>query len=174
MRIPGRRPEPDPADGVAPNGRPRESVWDYPRPPRIEPEDRRVRVELGDTQIADSERAVRVLETAGAPVVYLPPEEIMPGAIEPVRGSTYCEWKGTATYYDAVAGGQRAGRAAWGYLDPTGPFAAIAGFISFYPALVICRLGEEPVLPQPGGFYGGWVTAEITGPIKGEPGSLLW
>ncbi len=174
MRIPGRRPEPEPAEGIAPNGRPRESVWDYPRPPIVEPEDRRVRVELAGALIADTDRAVRVLETAGAPVVYLPPETIAPGLLEPVRGSTFCEWKGSASYYDVVAGGERAPRAAWAYLRPSKRFEAIAGFVSFYPALLECRLGDERVMPQPGRFYGGWVTAEITGPIKGEPGSLLW
>ena len=174
MRIPGRRPEPEPAEGIAPNGRPRESVWDYPRPPIVEAEDRRVRVELGGALIADTDRAVRVLETAGAPVVYLPPETIAPGSLEPVRGSTFCEWKGSASYYDVVAGGERASRAAWAYLRPSKRFEQLAGFVSFYPALLECRLGDERVMPQPGRFYGGWMTAEITGPIKGEPGSLLW
>ena len=174
MSIFGRHPAPDPSEGIASNGRPRESVWDYPRPPRIEAVDRRVRIELGGVLIADTSTASRVLETAGAPVVYLPPEEIAPGSLERVSGSSFCEWKGTATYYDVVADGRRASRAAWAYLDPTGPFAAIAGHVSFYPALVECRLDDEVVLPQPGGFYGGWVTAEITGPIKGEPGSGGW
>jgi uncharacterized protein (DUF427 family) len=174
MGIGGRHPVPEPAEGIAPNGRRRESVWDYPRPPRMEPEERRVRIELGGSRIADTDRGVRVLETAGAPVVYLPPDEIAAGSLQPVRGSSFCEWKGTASYYDVVAGGARAQRAAWAYPDPTGPFAAITGYVSFYPALVECRLGEEVVRPQPGGFYGGWVTAEITGPIKGEPGSRLW
>jgi uncharacterized protein (DUF427 family) len=174
MSIFGRHPAPEPAEGIAANGRPRESVWDYPRPPRIEPVDRRVRVSLGGENIADTGRASRVLETAGAPVVYLPAEEIGDGVLRPSSGSSFCEWKGSASYYDVHAGGEIAPNAAWSYLNPTPPFAAIAGFVSFYPALVECLLDDESVEPQPGGFYGGWVTAEITGPIKGEPGSGGW
>ncbi len=174
MSIFGRRPAPHPAEGYAANGRRRESVWDYPRPPRIEPVDRRVRVSLGGVSIADTDRATRVLETAGAPVVYISPEEISPGVLHRSPGSSFCEWKGSATYFDVLAGNERAPKAAWAYLDPTAPFATIAGHVSFYPALVECLLDDEPVEPQPGGFYGGWVTAEITGPIKGEPGSGGW
>ena len=106
MSIFGSHPPPEPAEGIAANGRPRESVWDYPRPPRIEPVDRRVRVSLGGERIADSTRASRVLETAGAPVVYLPEEEIAAGVLRPASGSSFCEWKGSATYYDVVAGGE--------------------------------------------------------------------
>lgn len=174
MSIFGRHPAPQPAEGIAANGRRRESVWDYPRPPRIEPVDRRVRVSLAGVAVADTERASRVLETAGAPVVYLPAGEIATGVLRQSAGSSFCEWKGSATYYDVVAGGERAPNAAWAYLDPTPPFSSIAGYVSFYPALVECLLDDEPVEPQPGGFYGGWVTAEITGPIKGEPGSGGW
>ena len=174
MSIFGRHPEPEPADGVAANGRPRESVWDYPRPPRIEREERPVRVALGGAVVAVSERAVRVLETAGAPTVYVPRDDVVEGALSPASGSTFCEWKGSASYFDVSAGGGGAERAAWAYLDPTPPFASIAGWVSFYPAHLDCLLGNEPVAPQPGGFYGGWVTAEICGPIKGAPGSGGW
>ena len=174
MAIFGRRPEPEPAEGTAANGRSRESVWDYPRPPRIEPVDRRVRIAFAGVEIADVAGASRVVETAGAPVVYLPPEEIVAGVLRPADGGSFCEWKGSASYFDVDAGGEVAPRAAWTYIDPTGPFAAIAGHVSFYPGLVECRLDDEVVAPQPGGFYGGWVTAEITGPIKGEPGSGGW
>lgn len=170
----GRRPTAEPADGIADNGRQRESVWDYPRPPRIEPVDRNVLVTLGGLAVAKSVRASRVVETAGAPVVYVPRDDLDEGALRPASGSSLCEWKGSATYFDVVAGEHVAERAAWAYLDPTPPFAAIAGRISFYPALVECRLDDEVVQPQPGGFYGGWVTAEIIGPIKGSPGSGGW
>lgn len=174
MAIGWKRPSPEPAEGIAANGRRRESVWDYPRPPRLEPAGRRVRVSLGGITIVDTEEGVRILETAGAPTIYVPAGAVRAGALERVSGGSFCEWKGAASYFDVVAGGERATRAAWAYNDPTGPFAAIAGWPSFYPALVSCLLDDEPVTPQPGGFYGGWVTAEITGPIKGEPGSGGW
>lgn len=174
MSIFGAHPDPEPAEGTAENGRQRESVWDYPRPPRIEPVDRRVRIELGGSPVAETDRGLRVVETAGAPVVYLPPEDIVEGVLRPAAGSSFCEWKGSATYFDVAAAGRIAEHAAWAYLEPTPPFAAIAGWVSFYPALVDCRLDDEVVLPQPGGFYGGWLTAEITGPIKGAPGSGGW
>ena len=169
-----RRPQPDPAEGIAANGRPRESVWDYPRPPRIEPVERRVRVSLGGVEIADSIGACRVLETAGAPAVYVPAADVTTGALRAGSGSSMCEWKGAASYFDVVAGAHVASNAAWCYRNPSPAFRAIADWVSFYPALLDCRLDHEPVEPQPGGFYGGWVTAEITGPIKGEPGSGGW
>jgi uncharacterized protein (DUF427 family) len=168
------RPDPEPAEGTASNGRRRESVWDYTRPPRIEPEDRLVRIALGGQAIAETDEAVRVLETAGAPVVYLPPGAIAAGSLRPTSGGSFCEWKGAASYFDVLGGGEVAERGAWTYPSPTDPFEAIAGWLSFYPALVECTLGDERVEPQPGGFYGGWVTAEITGPIKGGPGSAGW
>lgn len=174
MSINGPHPEPDPAEGIAANGRPRESVWDYPRPPRLEPVDRRVEVLLGGVVVAESERAVRILETAGAPTVYLPPGDVRSEALRPASGSSLCEWKGAASYFDVHAGGLVAERGAWAYHSPNHAFAEIEGFVSFYPALLECFLGDERVEPQPGTFYGGWVTAEITGPIKGVPGSLGW
>ena len=174
MSIFGSHPAPEPAEGTAPNGRPRESVWDYPRPPRIEAEDRLVTVRLTGEPVAESRRAVRVLETAGAPVVYVPRDDVAEGVLLPAAGTTFCEWKGTASYFDVSAGGAAAERAAWAYPAPTPPFAEIAGWVSFYPARVDCLLGDERVEPQPGGFYGGWVTAEVCGPIKGAPGSGGW
>jgi uncharacterized protein (DUF427 family) len=174
MAIGGDRPTPDRAEGIAPNGIERESVWDYPRPPEIRPEPRRVTVSFEGEEIASSDRAVKVCETAGPPVVYVPPEDVDADALAPAQGQTFCEWKGSASYYDVVAGGRVAERAAWAYRDPTEPFAPIRDWIAFYPALLECRLGGERVEPQPGGFYGGWVTAEIAGPFKGGPGSLGW
>lgn len=168
------RPDREPATGIAANGLPRESVWDYPRPPRVEQLDRRVRVALGGETIVDVPAALRVLETAGAPTVYVPPSSVASGALQPAPGASHCEWKGAAVYFDVVAGGSRAKRAAWSYPSPSPGFSMLAGLVSFYPALVECRLGDELVQPQPGGFYGGWVTAEIAGPIKGEPGTLGW
>lgn len=168
--------EPHPVpEGPAPNGRRYESVWDYPRPPRVEACDRAVRVEHGGDVIAESERAVRVLETSGAPTIYVPLEDVREDLVRPSSGTTVCEWKGTASYHDVVAGDEPAAAAAWSYPDPKGPFEALAGYVSFYPGRVdACYLDDERVEPQPGGFYGGWVTAEIVGPIKGEPGSAGW
>lgn len=174
MGLLSRRPTPEPATGVAANGLPRESVWDYPRPPRIEPVQRRVTVTLGGAPVAATDRAVRVVETAGAPAVYIAPAEIAEGALRPSSDSSFCEWKGAASYFDVIAGDGAATNAAWAYPRPSRAFAELAGWVSFFPALVECRLGDERVEPQPGDFYGGWVTAEICGPIKGSPGSAGW
>ena len=151
-----------------------ESVWDYPRPPEIRPEPRTVTVTFGGAEIARSERAVKVCETAGPPVVYLRPDDVDHEALVPAQGETFCEWKGSASYYDVIAPEQVAERAAWAYRSPTGAFSPIRDWIAFYPARVECRLGGERVGPQPGEFYGGWVTAEISGPFKGGPDSLGW
>ena len=169
-----RTPVPEPAEGLAANGRRRESVWDYPRPPRVETVDRAVRVELGGKPVAASANALRVCETAGPPVVYLPRADVSPAARQASPGTTFCEWKGTAGYFDVHAGGQRAERAAWTYDDPSAAFAELRDHIAFYPGRVECYLDDERVLPQPGQFYGGWITAEIVGPFKGEPGSEGW
>jgi uncharacterized protein (DUF427 family) len=148
-----------------------ESVWDYPRPPRVEPCRRTARVEADGVVVAGSTRALRVLETAGPPTIYFPPDDVDMDLLSPAPGrSTYCEWKGRASYYD-VAGRKRA---AWTYLDPKLEFAELTRFISFYPAKLECFLDDEPVRSQPGRFYGGWVTDDIVGPFKGEPGSLTW
>lgn len=169
-----RRPEPEPAEGIAENGLPRESVWAYPRPPEIRPEGRPVSVSADGQRIAFSERAIRVCETAGAPVVYIPADDIEAGVLRPAAGKTLCEYKGVASYYDVAVGSHVIRRAAWTYPQPTAAYARLRDHFSFYPALVQCRLGDERVRPQPGGFYGGWVTAEIVGPLKGDPGSEAW
>ena len=159
---------------VAP-GAGQESVWDYPRPPRVEPSARRVRVVLGGVTVADSTRAQRVLERSHPPVYYVPVEDVLPGALEPAAGSTFCEWKGTARYYTVRAGGREAPRGAWSYPSPVPRFRPIAGHVAFYPAAMdACSLDAEPVRPQEGGFYGGWVTDEIVGPFKGGPGTGAW
>jgi uncharacterized protein (DUF427 family) len=169
-----RRPDPEPAEGVAENGLPRESVWSYPRPPEIRPERRPVSVAADGHRVAFSERAIRICETAGAPVVYIPAEDIEPGILKPTSGKTLCEYKGAASYFDLAVGSLLIERAAWTYAQPTAAYAQLRDHFSFYPALVECRLGDERVRPQPGRFYGGWVTAEITGPLKGAPGSEGW
>jgi len=159
---------------VAP-GPGQESVWDYPRPPRVEPCRRHVRVEVGGRIVAESDRALRVLETAGAPAIYVPAGDVLTDVLEPARGTTECEWKGTASYFHVSSGGRLARRAAWTYERPNRGYESIAGHFSFYPARVdVCLLGGERVRPQEGGFYGGWVTDDIVGPIKGAPGTQHW
>jgi uncharacterized protein (DUF427 family) len=157
----------DPAPG-------QESVWDYPRPPRLEALDGRVQVWLNGTLIADTTEALRILETYHPPTVYLPPDDVYTRSLKPVPGTTYCEWKGTASYFDVEAGPTRVERAAWAYFDPTPPYAALVGHISFYPALVDCSIDGERVTPQPGVFYGGWVTSKVVGPFKGSAGMDGW
>ncbi len=151
-----------------------ESAWDYPRPPRIEGDPRTVLVRHGDTIIARTNEAVRVLETGSPPTFYLPPDSVRTELLERASGSSRCEWKGKAAYWDVVLSRDRIPRAAWSYSDPFPGFEEIRGFFAFYPAHIQCFVGEERVRPQPGGFYGGWVTSELVGPFKGEPGSEHW
>jgi uncharacterized protein (DUF427 family) len=153
-----------------------ESVWDYPRPPALVPCERRVRIALGGETIVDSVTALRVLETSHPPTIYVPPADIAPGVLRPspTRG-TWCEFKGAATYYDVVVGERVAETAAWTYLDPSPPYAALAAHVSFYPSRMdVCRLGDEVVSAQEGDFYGGWITAGLRGPFKGGPGTRGW
>ncbi len=147
-----------------------ESVWDYPRPPRLEPERRRVEVRTpSGERIASSARAARVLETAGPPTVYLPPDDVEEALLETTRAMSLCEWKGLASPV-CLEGPDRIDGIGWRYLDPFPEFIEIAGWYSFYPGIVVCTLGGERVRPQPGGYYGGWITNEIVGPVKGETG----
>ncbi len=154
-------------------GQGQESVWDYPRPPRIEPDSRRVEVYAGDETLADSVRACRVLETASPPTFYLPPEDVNHNLLVSVPGSTHCEWKGKARYF-ALASDPERKKVGWTYPEPTRAFESIRGFFSFYPAMLTCLVAGQRVRPQPGKFYGGWVTDEIIGPFKGEPGASHW
>jgi uncharacterized protein (DUF427 family) len=154
-----------------------ESVWDYPRPPRVEPCSKRIRVVLGGAVVADSTATHRVLETSQPPAYYLPLEDVATGALEPSPSAgTVCEWKGGASYFDVVGGeGRRVARGAWTYLDPLLGFEAIAGAVAFYPALMDeCTVDGERATAQEGGFYGGWITSDIAGPFKGAPGTEGW
>jgi uncharacterized protein (DUF427 family) len=152
-----------------------ESVWDYPRPPRLVSDMRRVLVSVGDHVIADTRRAVRVLETASPPTFYLPPDDIDQTLIVAASGASMCEWKGAASYWTVLLpDGTRIEAVGWSYPKPKPAFAAIAGWLSFYPARLHCEVDGERVRPQPGGFYGGWLTDEIVGPVKGEPGTGHW
>lgn len=154
---------------------PRENVQDYPRPPRLEPVPQRLVVVLGGAVIADTMRGLRVLETHHAPTYYIPPEDVAAGALRPAGGGSFCEWKGRAAYSDVTGGGVTRARAAWCYPAPSGRFAALAGCVAFYAAMMDeCRVGDVVASPQPGGFYGGWVTPNLEGRIKGAPGTEWW
>jgi uncharacterized protein (DUF427 family) len=158
-----------------PPGPGQESVWDYPRPPRVEATTRRLRVIFGGVVIADTRRGYRVLETSHPPVYYIPPADILMQHLAPTPQSSFCEFKGQAGYYTLAAGGKRAENAAWSYPDPTPAFAAIKDAVAFYAdKMDACYVDDEQVMPQPGGFYGGWITADVVGPFKGGPGTWGW
>jgi uncharacterized protein (DUF427 family) len=152
-----------------------ESVWDYPRPPRLEDFAGVITVDLGGQTIASTTRGWRVLETSHPPTYYLPRDCFVDGVLRPTSGSSWCEWKGLASYFDLVTGSARAPAAAWTYLTPTAGFEPIAGAVAVMAGAVDrCTVNGETVEPQPGGFYGGWVTTWVRGPFKGVPGSRGW
>ena len=152
-----------------------EFVWDYPRPPRLERTARRLQVRFNGVWLADTTRALRVLETSHPPVYYFPPEDVRMEYLLPEQGSSYCEWKGQARYYGVQVGERRAAHAAWTYSDPPPIYAAMQYFIAFYPRLMdVCLVDGEAAQPQPGAFYGGWITADVVGPFKGEAGTERW
>ena len=152
-----------------------ESVWDYPRPPRLEPTTKHIRVVFNGVTVAETRRAWRVLETSHPPVYYIPPLDIRSEYLKPGTGRSFCEWKGEARYYTLEVDGRRAENVGWYYPHPTPSFAPIRDHVAFYAApLDGCYVDGERVTPQPGGFYGGWITADIVGPFKGEPGTMGW
>lgn len=152
-----------------------ESVWDYPRPPRVEPAPERIRVVVDGITIADSVRAIRVLETSHPPNLYIPPADIRMDLLRPGRGQSVCEWKGQARYHDLHLDGRVIEAVAWSYELPTAGYESIAGYLAFYPGRVSeAWVGDELAVAQAGGFYGGWITSRIRGPFKGEPGTLGW
>ena len=151
-----------------------ENVWDYPRPPRAEPVGERLRIVFAGVVIAETAAAVRVLETSHPPVYYLP-REAFACEILPSERQSYCEWKGMARYLSFRTRGSEALDCAWTYPAPTASFAAIRDHVAVYPAAMdACYVGEERVQPQPGGFYGGWITTNLQGPFKGAPGTMGW
>ncbi len=169
-----QRNRPNPAEIIKP-GPGQESVWDYPRPPRLEPVTKPIRVVFAGTEIAAAPASFRVVETAGAPVYYLPPTTVRTGLLRRSDQTSLCEWKGQACYWSIQVGDRQARNAAWSYPEPVPDFGAIRDHFAFFAGRVdACYLGDERVEPQPGGFYGGWVTANIVGPIKGEPGTESW
>jgi len=153
-----------------------ENVWNYPRPPALVGCERRVRIELGGVMVADSDAALRVLETSHPPTIYVPPADILAGALRPVPGRrSFCEWKGDAHYLDVVGGERVKFAAAWAYATPVARYAALVDHVSFYPSRMdACWLDDERVQSQEGDFYGGWITADLSGPFKGGPGTLGW
>ena len=152
-----------------------ESVWDYPRPPRVEASHRLVRVEFAGEVIAETARAYRVLETSHPPVYYIPREDVRSEFLRPSRRVTYCEFKGQASYYDLVADGRDVRDAAWFYPEPAPRYESIRDHIAFYPGRVDAAwVGDEQVQAQAGDFYGGWITSDIRGPFKGGPGTAGW
>lgn len=156
-------------------GRGQESVWDYPRPPRVEATTDRIRVRFGGETIIDTTDAVRVLETSHPPVYYLPRSAFPEGALERAPGSSFCEFKGAAKYLTVRGGSAVAESAAWYYPDPTPGFELLKDRVAVYPsAMDSCEVAGETVVPQAGDFYGGWITSRVVGPFKGEPGTLGW
>ncbi len=168
------RPAPGPGERVVP-GPGQESVWDYPRPPRVEAVPERLRVIVDGEVLADTTRGFRVLETAGAPVYYFPPADVRMDRLEASPHHSVCEWKGDASYYRYTRGDRTIENVAWFYPDPKPGFEASRDHLAFYGGRVDeAWVGDERATPQPGRFYGGWVTSRIVGPIKGEPGSHGW
>ncbi len=152
-----------------------ESVWNYPRPPRVEPVEQRIRVEFGSIVLAESLNSYRVVETAGPPVYYLPPTDVRMQYLERSSHSTLCEWKGVGQYWSVRFGQQLAENAAWSYPNPWEGYETIQDYIAFNASKMdACYVGSYRVTPQPGDYYGGWITPNIVGPFKGEPGTEQW
>ncbi|MDT7933383.1 MAG: DUF427 domain-containing protein [Sphingomonadaceae bacterium] len=163
------RPTPDLA------GPGQESVWAYPRPAIAEPAQAHVRIEHRGYLIADTRAAIRTLETTHPPSYYIPPADIAPAVLRRAGGSSVCEWKGVAAYWDVVLGDLALSRVAWSYPDPMPAFSTLRDHVAFYAApFDRCTVDGETVTPQPGGFYGGWITSRVAGPFKGVPGSHWW
>lgn len=152
-----------------------ESVWDYPRPPRLEDTSKHIQIVFNEVTIADTHQAKRVLETSHPPVYYIPPCDIKMEHMVLMPHSSWCEWKGRAAYYTVLVGERQEQNAAWFYPAPTATFATIKDYVAFYAHLMdACYVDGEQVQPQPGDFYGGWITSDIVGPFKGGPGTWGW
>jgi uncharacterized protein (DUF427 family) len=163
------RPTPEP---IAPG---QESVWDYPRPPVMRASDEQIIVILGGVEICETWSSWRILETGHPPTYYLPRSAFTAGSLRPARGFSYCEWKGRAAYLDVIGGSKIASRAAWHYPHPHGRYSAIIDHVAIYAAeMDQCLVDGERVVPQAGGFYGGWITSNVTGPFKGGLGTKDW
>lgn len=165
---------------VGENGKPMESVWDFPRPPRLDPVDWRIRVLHGEHVVVDAPSAIRVLETSQPPAYYVDRQYVNQDVLRASANTTYCEWKGAASYVDLavdLAVGDEAPELSgvgWYYPNPTASFAAITDHFAFYAQKLRCLVDDEEVDPNDGSFYGGWITNNVTGPFKGAPGTLHW
>ena len=163
-----------PIERVAPEPG-QESVWDYPRPPSLQRCDKLVRILLQGELLAETTAAFCVRETSHPPTYYLPPADIDMRYLNQVPGASVCEWKGMASYYDIVCNGEIYPRVAWTYHHPEASFLELRDHIAFYAHVMdACYVGDDRVLPQPGNFYGGWITPDVVGPFKGEPGTMGW
>jgi uncharacterized protein (DUF427 family) len=151
-----------------------ESVWDFPRPPRLVPDHREIVVRWGRVEVARTRRAIRVLETAHPPSFYLPWEDVARHLFHASPGSSFCEWKGPARYWSLIDSDRRLASVGWSYPQPLAGAESLADCVALYPADLQCEVGGAAVKPQPGGFYGGWITPELVGPFKGERGSDGW
>ncbi len=163
-------------DFAAEPGPGQESVWDYPRPPAVVPDSRPIEVDGPNGPIARAAHSIKVCETSHPPSFYVPADSIVDGSLSVTFGSSHCEWKGAAEYVAIVsdADGGRGEPVGWRYPSPYPEFAEYAGWVSFYPGRVECRVAGELARPQAGGFYGGWITDDVVGPFKGEPGTSGW
>lgn len=163
------KPRPDPA------GPEQESVWSYPRPAIAEPSAARIVIEHGGVVIADTSASIRTLETSHPPSYYIPLADIAPGVLRRTEGGSFCEWKGAAVYWDAVVRDVVLPSVGWSYPDPSRSFVLLRDHVAFYAGpFDRCSVDGETVVPQPGGFYGGWITGALAGPFKGVPGSRGW
>ncbi len=163
------RPEP-----ISP-GPGQESVWDYPRPPRLETVDKHIRIIFNHELVADTHRAKRILETSHPPNYYIPLDDIRAEYLTPSTHATYCEWKGRANYYGLQVGDRQAQAVAWYYPKISPAYAELKGYVGFYPGpMDACYVDGEKVKPQAGNFYAGWITHDIVGPFKGDPGTWGW
>ena len=151
-----------------------ESVWDYPRPPKLMPDTRLVEIYSADKILVSSNKTYRILETASPPSFYIPPHDVRIELLKVAPGSSVCEWKGAAKYWTLSSNNQKVGVVGWSYPDPKPAFEVIRDYFSFYPAALACYVSGERVRPQPGQFYGGWITSEVVGPYKGNPGTEHW
>lgn len=150
-------------------------MWDYPRPPRLEPVTARLRVVHRGATLADTTAGHRVIETSQAPTFYFPPDDVDRSLLARTTSTSFCEWKGLATYWTAVVEGLTTPDVAWSYESPTPAFTSITGHFAFYARRVDeCWVGDERATPMPGGFYGGWITSSVVGPFKGGPGTAHW